>query len=158
MAEQVPEIWFSGTRNQPKNEFTSSWARRFFIFLPNLIIFRNSAVSSVCSTLKNHQIWQKIGKKWRKALFNLPQTHFSTVLPKPRFQLPNPSLFSNFKVFFKNNFQKKNLLGQKWNIALFTNRLCFIFFIHKFEIRMKCFMMNFHQYWSETMKWTSGTQ
>ena len=25
-----------------------------------------------CETLKNHQIWHKIGKQWRKASFNLP--------------------------------------------------------------------------------------
>ena len=30
----------------------------------------------VRSTLKNHQIWQK----WRKTMFHLPSTHFSTVL------------------------------------------------------------------------------
>ena len=34
-----------------------------------------------CGTLKNHQILQKLGKKWRKAVFNLPLTHFSTVQP-----------------------------------------------------------------------------
>ena len=28
------------------------------------------------NTLKNHKIWQKFGKKWRQALFNLPLTHF----------------------------------------------------------------------------------
>ena len=30
-----------------------------------------------CRTLKNHQIWQKFGKKWRKVWFNLPSTYFS---------------------------------------------------------------------------------
>ena len=29
------------------------------------------------STLKNHQKWQKFGKKWRKAMFNLRSTIFS---------------------------------------------------------------------------------
>ena len=31
----------------------------------------------------NNQIWQKFGKKWRKAWFNLPSTHFSKVLRVP---------------------------------------------------------------------------
>ena len=36
--------------------------------------------------LKNYQIWQKFGKKIRKVLFYLPETHFSTAaLPKPFF-------------------------------------------------------------------------
>ena len=34
VTEQVPEIGFSGTRNQPKNGLKESWTRLFFIFLP----------------------------------------------------------------------------------------------------------------------------
>ena len=49
------------------------WKRFFFFFfakfLPFLLIFQSSALPLACSTLKNHQ---KLGKKWRKAFFNLP--------------------------------------------------------------------------------------
>ena len=51
------------TRNQPKN---SSFLLSCFM------IFQIFSASLVFSTLKNHQICQKVGKKWRKLYFNLP--------------------------------------------------------------------------------------
>ena len=44
-----------------------------------------------CGNLKNHQILLKFGKKWRKALFDLPSTHLSTDsgYPKIRFLFQN---------------------------------------------------------------------
>ena len=47
------------------------------------MIFESGAVLSARPTLKNHQKWQKVGKKRRKALFNLHYTHFSIALRVP---------------------------------------------------------------------------
>ena len=52
----------------------------FSSFLPNFWL-------SACSTLKNHQICQKFGKKWRKALCNLLNKHISKSR-NPEFEYP----------------------------------------------------------------------
>lgn len=55
----------------------------FLNFLPNfwyilyLMIFQRGACRKWWGTLKNHQILQKLGKKWRKAIFELPSTHLN---------------------------------------------------------------------------------
>ena len=65
-----------------RNGLKASWTRLFLIFWPNFLPYLRNFQYGVmnrrcCETLKNHQIWQKFGKKWRKSLFNLPTTHFS---------------------------------------------------------------------------------
>ena len=59
--------WDMGLR-QVEQGFSSFFAK----CLAYLIIFQSFTAPSGCSTLKNHQICQKFGKEWRKALFNLP--------------------------------------------------------------------------------------
>ena len=45
--------------------------KAFLQFLPYLMILKVLLAPTVCSTLKNHQIWQKkFGGKCRKSLFN----------------------------------------------------------------------------------------
>ena len=68
VTDRVPEIGFSGTQIQPKNGFTASWIKLFFIFCQIFGIFDDFSVSpapsAAYSMLKNHQICQR--------LFNLP--------------------------------------------------------------------------------------
>ena len=49
----------------------------FAKYLLILIIFQSSSAPFECSTLKNHQIWQKFGQKWRRDLFNKPFIHIT---------------------------------------------------------------------------------
>ena len=57
----------------------------FLHFLLKLFIFDDFSKWRSCGSLKNHYIWwQKFGKKWRKALFNLPSTHSSMLLRVPK--------------------------------------------------------------------------
>ena len=86
MSDRVPEIQFSGTRNQPKNGLKTSWTRIFIIFcqffFPYLMTFQSSSAPLACSILKNRQKWHFFfvkKRRWRKALFNLPSTHFSMI-------------------------------------------------------------------------------
>ena len=67
VAERAPEILQSAKYGLKAIVFLD-----FFIFLPYLMIFQSS-------TLKNHQIWQKFGKKMKKNLFRLSSTHFTMV-------------------------------------------------------------------------------
>jgi len=48
----------------------------FAIFVPYLTIFQSLAEPSACSTLKNHQIWQKNSQKMKKSLAQLALTLF----------------------------------------------------------------------------------
>ena len=52
-------------------------------FCPIWWFYKVSHYRSTRSIVTNLQIWQKFSKKWRKALFNLPSTHFSLVLQIP---------------------------------------------------------------------------
>ena len=64
------------------------------------MIFQSFAVLNVHSTLKNHQIWQNFGKKWRKVLSNLPLTYFSTAIPKPETKVSGTSSITNVDTRF----------------------------------------------------------
>ena len=67
----IMEKWVEGKLNKAFVHFLS-------IFFHNLMIVQIGWHRRHCDEiLKNHHIWQKIGKKWRNALFNLPSTHFS---------------------------------------------------------------------------------
>ena len=54
-----------------------------------------------CETLKNHQIYKIFGKKWRKALFNLPWTHLlaDSVYPKIQFRVADPATEGYFFLY-----------------------------------------------------------
>ena len=63
---RVPEMGFSGIRNQLKNgsngKLNKAFLTFFAKFLPYLMIFQSSIAPSVRFTLKNHQICQTFGK------------------------------------------------------------------------------------------------
>ena len=78
LAERIPEIRFSGTRNQPKNGFIRQVKPDFSSFfakvLPYIMIFQSGAHRSCCG----------------KALFNLPPQPISSRYcwyPKPGFRV-----------------------------------------------------------------------
>ena len=82
MTDQVPEIGFSGTRNQLKNGLKASWTTFFFNNCQIFDIFEDFSKF----TLKKHQIWQIL----EKSLFQLAlnQNLFIHALPKPWFWIP----------------------------------------------------------------------
>ena len=90
VAERVPEILFSDTRNRPKNGFNASWTRLFFIFVCHIWWFSKFYSTFVTPTFKNHQIWQK----WRRASFNLTLTHFTMVLRVPEIRSTTNHVYS----------------------------------------------------------------
>ena len=78
--------WTFGHNEPPEKwVYLSSWTRLFDKFLSYLRIFQRFTVTSVCSTLKNHQL---CAKNEEKVFSNLPQTHFSQ------------KHFQNFKYMF----------------------------------------------------------
>ena len=86
----VHEIGFSGTcRNQLKNGFKGKLKKVFFLqifaIMNYLMIFQSFAEPSVCSTLKNDQIWQKFGNIGRKAYFKNPFVSWQFQNPKPEY-------------------------------------------------------------------------
>ena len=113
MTNWVPEIGFLGNQNQPKNGLKASWTRFFFIFLPNFChiwwFFK------VSQHLRYTPLWKiiKYGKilaKRRKALFNLPSTHFSTALqvPETRASGTRPTELQNYHWKFLHEIELKN--------------------------------------------------
>ena len=96
----------SDTRNPGYRFWMCSGEMVFFAtFLAYLMIFQ----SRVCNFLKNHQIWQKIGKREEKHWFQLPLTHFSTNsgYPKIQIRVPDPSL----KSYFSENWHQHRFLS-----------------------------------------------
>ena len=67
VADWLPEIGFSGTRNQPKSGFFHKLGQGFFYFLPKFLAYLMIYQSF------SEELWKikKFGKKWRKALYNL---------------------------------------------------------------------------------------
>ena len=53
-----------------EDKLNKAFLHFFQIFGIYLMIFQSFAAPSAYSTLKNHQIYQTFGKKWRKFLFN----------------------------------------------------------------------------------------
>ena len=73
---RVLEIRFLGSRNQPKNGFSISWIRLFFIFCYVILFAIFDYFSKFLSTFGMSPLWKiikyaNIGKKWRKTLYNL---------------------------------------------------------------------------------------
>ena len=60
---RVPAVQWGNELRQVEQGFSSFFTK----FLPYLMIFQ----SGVHRTLKNHQIWQKFGKKWRNPVPSL---------------------------------------------------------------------------------------
>ena len=79
-----------------KGKLNKAFLHFFVKFLPYLPIFQSSIVYLACSTQKNNQICQKIGKKIKKTLvqfsFKSPFLHGTMGNRIPRFQVPIPSL------------------------------------------------------------------
>ena len=74
------------------------WTRICLNLLPNFllywIIFQNlRSTFDVCFILKNHQIWQKIGKNWRKICFQ-PSFRVSISITKMSLSLQTVSCFT----------------------------------------------------------------
>ena len=68
----IPEIVFSGAWNHPKNGFLRQVGQDFSSFFAQfLMFFQSFTVSLAHSTLKNHQICQKICKKNEKSIVQL---------------------------------------------------------------------------------------
>ena len=65
VTDRVPEIEFSGDRNQPKNGFRGELNKVFLHFLPKFLAYlminysKFYYILGARSTLKNHQILQK---------------------------------------------------------------------------------------------------
>ena len=78
MAERVPEIWFSCTRNQPKTEFKASRTRLFFIFCH--IWWSQHALNFKKSIKYGNRFRKKMKKSHVKLVFS--KTYFSIELPK----------------------------------------------------------------------------
>ena len=75
------EIGLLGTMNHQKNGFIYQVEQGFIIFFSYLMIFHSFTVTSVCSTLKNHQL---CAKNEEKSLYQLASNpFFSIALPKP---------------------------------------------------------------------------
>ena len=89
----VPEIGFSGTRNQPKNGFKGSRIRLFSYFAKFFAIF-DDFLKNFAALKTEMSNAQKFGKNCRKTpVFDLPFSHFYTALRKPGFRVPDdPSL------------------------------------------------------------------
>ena len=76
------------------------FASFFAKFLPYLMIFQSSAAPSLHSTLKNHQIWQKMKKGFVLLAFNL-FLHDNVGTRNPGFgYLPVPQLVNSSPIFF----------------------------------------------------------
>ena len=84
------EIGILGTgisRKMGRMQVEQGFSLFFSIFLPNLMIFQSFAVPLACSTLKNHQIWQKM-KKGRVPLSLNPYFHSISETRNLGFQYP----------------------------------------------------------------------
>ena len=86
----------------------SSFFDKFLAYLMIFQSFRSTFSMLRCSTLKN--IGQKFGKKWRKALFNLPSTHFSMAIPKPKNNVSGTRSATSVNTDNKKNFNSSLLL------------------------------------------------
>ena len=77
-------IAFSGNRISQKMCLTGKFGKAFLHYLVYLMIFQSFTAPSVCSTLKNHQIWQQLDKNEKTPCATCLKTHFSmALLPKP---------------------------------------------------------------------------
>ena len=82
----IPEIGFMGIRMSAKKWVQGKLNKAFLHFLPYLMIFQSfRSVFAALHFLKIiKHVAQNLVKKWRKALFNLPWTHFSMAKPETR--------------------------------------------------------------------------
>ena len=97
VVEQVPDIRFSGTRNQPKNGWKASWKEFFVsfchIFLSCLTIFPKSYRAFGVLDFEKSSNMAKI---WQKMMKILLQLTFNTIFPwycgypKLEFRVPIP--------------------------------------------------------------------
>ena len=74
----LSEIAFSGTRNKPKNGFTSFFAKAY-----SMIFAVSQHLQNALSTLKNSSNMEKV---WQKKI------HFSMAIPKPGFGVLDQTL------------------------------------------------------------------
>ena len=87
--DRIPEIGYSGTYLESAEilVFKGKLNKTFLHFLSNFWHIWCCAFGALYSGKSSNmpKIWQK---KWRKALFKMPKTHFSTTLSKPETQDP----------------------------------------------------------------------
>ena len=126
MKDRVHESGISVTRNHPKDGFKVSWTMLFFIlcqFLGHIWWFFKDSQHFQCSEKSSN-----MAKKWRKPMFNLHWTHFSTALPKPDTQISCTRYVTN---------EKKTCRSLKWFTTDLKNQ-----FVPKirWEIQFKTFL------------------
>ena len=99
-----------------RNEFQASSTRPVFIFCQIFgiswhMIYQSRAPKALRNFEKSTNMPKKIGKKWRKDLFNLPYTHFSADFAYPKIQFRVKTRKQQVMIYDNSHNLKKNCSG-----------------------------------------------